>query len=65
MLRRQYHTPVYVVFLHANAIILTDTSVYIDVNVRCPALFVMDAKPPSLFWRAYDFYDEKAEFSIV
>jgi hypothetical protein len=25
----------------------------------------MEAKPPSLFWRAYDFYDEKAEFSIV
>ena len=40
MHRRQYHTRVYVVFVHVNAIILTDTSVYIDINVRYPALSV-------------------------
>ena len=40
MQRRQYQTRVYVVFAHVNAIILTDTSVYIDMNVRYPALSV-------------------------
>ena len=40
MRRHQYHIPIYVVFQHADSIILTDTSVYKDVNVRCPALSV-------------------------
>jgi hypothetical protein len=40
MQRRQYQTRVYVVFTHVNANILTDTSVYIDINVRYPALSV-------------------------
>jgi hypothetical protein len=56
MLRRQYYTRVYVVFLHANAIILTDTSVYIDINVRYPALSVWKSHADICLSDGYMFF---------